>query len=54
MPTELLIAFIAFGVIPIGLMLVAAVIAWLTPAHSDPFYDSRFWGSQDVDQRTKQ
>jgi len=53
MPTELLIAFIAFGVVPIGLMLAAAIIAWLTPAHHDPFHDSSTWGSQDIDQRSK-
>ena len=53
MPTELLIAFIAFGVIPIALMILAATVAWLFPTHHDPFHDSRFWGSQDIDQRKK-
>lgn len=53
MPTELLIAFIAFGVVPIGLILIAATIAWFTPSHHDPFNDSRYWGSQDIDQRRK-
>jgi hypothetical protein len=53
MPTELLIAFIAFGVVPVGLMLAAAIIAWLTPSPHDPFNDSRYWGSQDIDQRRK-
>jgi len=52
-PTELLIAFIAFGVVPVGLMLAAAIIAWLTPALPDPFNDSKNWGSQDIDQRSK-
>lgn len=51
MPTELLIAFIAFGVIPIGLMLVAAIIAWLTPIHHDPYANPQNWGSQDIDRR---
>jgi hypothetical protein len=53
MPTELLIAFIAFGVIPIALMGLAALIAWMLPSHHDPFNDSRYWGSQDIDQRRK-
>lgn len=53
MPTELLIAFLAFGVVPVGLMLLAAFIAWITPSHHDPFNDSRYWGSQDIDQRRK-
>jgi hypothetical protein len=50
---ELLIAFVAFGVIPIALMLLAATIAWLLPTQHDPFQDSRFWGSQDIDRRKK-
>ena len=49
MPTELLIAFIAFGVIPIGLMAVAAIIAWFTPIASDPYTEPQNWGSQDID-----
>jgi len=53
MPTEPIIAFIAVGVIPIVMMLVAAIIAWLTPSHHDPFNDSRYFGSQDIDQRKK-
>jgi hypothetical protein len=51
MPTELLIAFIAFGIIPIGLMGVAAAIAWLTPFSKDPYTDPNNWGSQDIDRR---
>ena len=51
MPTELLIAFIAFGVIPIGLMGLAAVIAWLTPLAPDPYTNPDNWGSQDIDGR---
>ena len=52
MPTELLIAFIAFGAIPIGLMGLAAAVAWLTPITSDPYNDPDNWGSQDTDRRT--
>lgn len=51
MPTELLIAFIAFGVIPIGLMGLAAAIAHFWPAHKDPYVNPDNWGSQDIDRR---
>jgi hypothetical protein len=51
MPTELLIAFIAFGIIPIGLMGLAAVTAYMWPADLDPFANPDNWGSQDTDRR---
>ena len=51
MPRELLIAFIAFGVVPIGLMCLAAIVAWFTPISHDPYSDPDNWGSQDTDRR---
>jgi len=51
MPTELLIAFIAFGIVPIGLMGLAAAVAYLWPPHQDPYANPDNWGSQDTDRR---
>jgi hypothetical protein len=53
MPTELLIAFIAFGVLPIGLMTVAWIISCVFPPDVDPYKDPRNWGSQDYDRRNQ-
>jgi hypothetical protein len=52
MPTELLIAFIAFGLIPIGLMGLAALVARFMPITPEPYNDPKNWGSQDIDRRT--
>ena len=49
MPTELLIAFIAFGIVPIGLMFLAAAVAWFIPINDDPYTNPDNWGSQDID-----
>ena len=54
MPTELLIAFIAFGVVPIGLMLLAAIVAYFFPPDIDPYIDPKNWGSNDYDRRKDQ
>ena len=51
MPTELLIAFVAFGLVPIGLMCLAAIVAYWTPLGPDPYADPANWGSQDHDRR---
>lgn len=51
MPTELLIAIVAFGVIPMGLMIVAALLAYFSKPATDPYEDPRNWGSQDTDRR---
>ena len=48
MPTELLIAFIAFGVVPIGLMCLAALMAYVYPPEQDPYSNPDNWGSQDT------
>lgn len=53
MPTELLIALIAFVAIPMGLMCLAAFLAYICPADLDPFANPDNWGSQDIDRRKK-
>ena len=51
MPTELLIAIVAFGVIPMGLMILAALFAYFSKSSKDPYDNPRNWGSQDTDRR---
>ena len=51
MPLELLIAIVCFGVIPMGTMIIAAIMAYWWPPQKDPYTDSANWGSQDVDGR---
>jgi hypothetical protein len=53
MPTELLIAFIAFVVLPLGLMTLAVVVSMVTSVSDDLYQNSRDWGSQDYDRRKK-
>jgi len=53
MPVELLIAFVAFGMIPIGLMAAAALVAFFLPIADTTYQNPHHCGSQDYDRRKK-
>jgi len=51
MPTELLIAFIAFGVFPVALMGGAWLMHYFIGPLDDQYTNPAHWGSQDTDRR---
>ena len=51
MPTELIIALIAFVAFPIGLFLVAWISHLIAGDQDDQYLNPKDWGSQDIDRR---